>query len=216
MLWLYLTVLLDRALELYRFGDGDDAFKSNLLLLHSIQEVEVCTLKTKEGNECFRRVESKNFIWTGYASFMFNCWHNVIQQRLKWNPNRKAKSCPFRCAHGTLLRNNGEKVAVFKVPRWSNRKGLDFTSLCPNCSSKCSNGWFKCCTYVTPGHKWNLTETKTLIFHFTLHFLEESVHISSLKSWNCKQRYHVQYTHITGVRPFWVNSHFLKCTDHWA
>lgn len=94
--------------------------------------------------------------------------------------------------------------------------GLDFTSLCPNCSSKCSNGWFKCCTYVTPGQKWNLTETKTLIFNGIPYFLEESVHISSLKSWNCKQRYHVQCTHITGVRPFWVNSHFRKCMDHRA
>lgn len=66
----------------------------------------------------------KNFTHAGYASFMFNCCHNVIQQRLKWNPNREAKSCPFQCALGTLLGNNGEKVAVFKVPWWSIGKAL--------------------------------------------------------------------------------------------
>lgn len=59
----YLRVLLDRALELYRFGDGDDPFESNLLLFHSIRrKVEVWTLITKEEKGCFSRGRSNLFI----------------------------------------------------------------------------------------------------------------------------------------------------------
>lgn len=59
----YLTALLDGALELYWFGDGDDPFKANLLLFHSIRrKVEVWTLITKEEKERFSRGRSNLFI----------------------------------------------------------------------------------------------------------------------------------------------------------
>ena len=94
MLWLYLTVLLDRALELYRFRDGDDAFKSNLLLFHSIQKVEVWTLITKEGKEHFSRGGSNLFIGKRFGTICFTCWKGH-------NYSKHTTGCFYVC--GTLF-----------------------------------------------------------------------------------------------------------------